>query len=104
MGQVIWLRVFSHNHQIDRVLVPLLCCTTSDACRAHRWEDGQLVVDEVLETTDRWVMHTATEIKVSIAGVSISIKQQPGELNATRVGVGACLWEGELLLAAYLGA
>lgn len=27
---------------------------------------------------------------------------QPKALNATRMGVGACVWEGELLLAAYL--
>lgn len=29
---------------------------------------------------------------------------QPKAINATRMGVGACLWEGELLLAAYLAS
>jgi hypothetical protein len=28
---------------------------------------------------------------------------QPRDIPASRMGVGACLWEGELLLAAYLG-
>lgn len=28
---------------------------------------------------------------------------QPHAISAKRMGVGACLWEGELLLAAYLG-
>jgi hypothetical protein len=28
---------------------------------------------------------------------------QPHAITAKRMGVGACLWEGELLLAAYLG-
>lgn len=29
---------------------------------------------------------------------------QPKAINATRIGVGACVWEGELFLATYLGA
>jgi hypothetical protein len=28
---------------------------------------------------------------------------QPHAIPASRMGVGACLWEGELFLAAYLG-
>ena len=32
------------------------------------------------------------------------LKQQPHALTAARMGVGACLWEGELLLAAYLSS
>jgi hypothetical protein len=36
--------------------------------------------------------------------VTVRLKQEPGGLNASRLGVGACLWEGELFLAAYLGA
>jgi predicted nicotinamide N-methyase len=29
---------------------------------------------------------------------------QPKALNASRMGVGACVWEGEMLLAAYLAS
>lgn len=32
-----------------------------------------------------------------------SAAMQPHAITAKRMGVGACLWEGELLLAAYLG-
>jgi hypothetical protein len=31
------------------------------------------------------------------------LHSQPRDIPASRMGVGACLWEGELLLAAYLG-
>lgn len=34
----------------------------------------------------------------------VRLKQQPHALTAARMGVGACLWEGELLLAAYLSS
>lgn len=66
------------------------------------WEDGQPVTKK-LEVTDRWEIHAANEVTVCIADVSVRIKQLPNALNASRLGVGACLWEGELLLANYLG-
>jgi hypothetical protein len=59
-----------------------------------------------LEKTDRWTLHTAVELQGTLPwanNVMIRLKQEPHALNATRMGVGACLWEGELFLAAYLG-
>lgn len=50
-------------------------------------------------------MHQADVITVEVdAGLSVAVKQRPRDIPASRMGVGACLWEGELLLAAYLGA
>ncbi len=79
-----------------------------------------------LTRTDRWQLHSAVELMVShqaslarsmlhahvhlqvtlpwADNVSVKLKQEPHALNATRIGVGACLWEGELFLTAYLGA
>ena len=34
----------------------------------------------------------------------LRLQQEPHALGAARMGVGACLWEGELLLAAYLAS
>lgn len=36
-------------------------------------------------------------------GLTVAVKQRPRDIPASRMGVGACLWEGELLMAAYLG-
>ena len=58
-----------------------------------------------MEKTDRWELHSAVELQVTLPwanDVTLRLKQEPHALNATRMGVGACLWEGELLLAAYL--
>ncbi|GAX73872.1 hypothetical protein CEUSTIGMA_g1322.t1 [Chlamydomonas eustigma] len=68
------------------------------------WEDGCRVEKE-LDKTDRWTLHTAVELQVTLPwanNVMIRLKQEPHALNASRMGVGACLWEGELFLAAYL--
>ncbi|GFR43932.1 hypothetical protein Agub_g5070 [Astrephomene gubernaculifera] len=68
------------------------------------WEDGQRF-ERQLETTDRWVLHAADELTLTLSdGNSVTIKQQPKAINATRIGVGACVWEGELFLAAYLAS
>ncbi|GIL70834.1 hypothetical protein Vretimale_3918 [Volvox reticuliferus] len=66
------------------------------------WEDGERYERQV-ETTDRWVLHTADELTLVVNDEkSVTITQQPKAINATRMGVGACVWEGELFLAAYL--
>jgi hypothetical protein len=36
--------------------------------------------------------------------VFVDLCVQPNALNANRIGVGACVWEGELLLCAYLAS
>lgn len=35
--------------------------------------------------------------------VTVAIQQQPNALTAKKMGVGACVWDGAFLLAAYLG-
>ncbi|KAG1670766.1 hypothetical protein FOA52_013993 [Chlamydomonas sp. UWO 241] len=70
------------------------------------WEDGKRV-EKDLERTDRWTLHSAVEMQVTLPwadNVTVRLKQEPGGLNASRLGVGACLWEGELFLAAYLAS
>ncbi|KAJ9518920.1 hypothetical protein QJQ45_026231 [Haematococcus lacustris] len=72
------------------------------------WEDGQRF-ERDLERTDRWQVHAADEVHVTVldcAGepVTVKLKQQPHALTARRMGVGACVWEGEMLLAAWLAA
>jgi hypothetical protein len=62
--------------------------------------------EQDLETTDRWTLHSAVEMQVTMPwahDVTVRLKQEPHALTAARLGVGACLWEGELFLAAYLG-
>ncbi|KAI8470255.1 MAG: putative methyltransferase-domain-containing protein [Monoraphidium minutum] len=50
-------------------------------------------------------MHEADLITVEVdEGLAVAVKQKPRDIPASRMGVGACLWEGELLLAAYLAA
>lgn len=56
-----------------------------------RWEDGQKV-ERVLDQTERWAMHAADEVQLTIGGVILRIKQQPHALTGSKVGVGACLW------------
>eukprot|EP00798_Chlamydomonas_sp_ICE-L_P020002 gene20002-26715_t len=67
------------------------------------WEEGKLV-EEKPETTDRWTIHSAHELQIELAGCTVRLKQNPHALTAARMGVGACVWEGELLLAAYLAS
>ncbi|KAG2498939.1 hypothetical protein HYH03_003129 [Edaphochlamys debaryana] len=71
------------------------------------WEDGERF-ERVMELTDRWTLHACDELTLSLpvpsGEVSVTIKQQPKAINATRMGVGACVWEGELFLAAYLAS
>ncbi|GLC74386.1 hypothetical protein PLESTF_001507500 [Pleodorina starrii] len=68
------------------------------------WEDGERYERQV-ERTDRWVLHTADELTLTVGeDKSVTIRQQPKAINATRMGVGACVWEGELFLAAYLAS
>lgn len=69
---------------------------------AFSWEDGQRV-ERYLDQLDRWAMHAADEVTIEFPEVAVCLKQQPNAISATRMGVGACMWEGELVLAAYLG-
>lgn len=71
------------------------------------WEDGERF-ERQLDTTDRWVLHASDECCVTFdcsgKDLEVTIRQQPKAINATRIGVGACVWEGELFLATYLAS
>uniref|UniRef100_A0A383VXQ9 FAM86 N-terminal domain-containing protein n=1 Tax=Tetradesmus obliquus TaxID=3088 RepID=A0A383VXQ9_TETOB len=65
------------------------------------WEDGERV-DKILEKPDRWQLHSADQVIMHIDDMQVVINQKPHEVTAKKLGVGACAWEGEMLLAAYL--
>ncbi|KAI3433337.1 hypothetical protein D9Q98_003155 [Chlorella vulgaris] len=71
------------------------------------WEDGELV-QKRLQAPSRWDVHSAEEVAVTLGGdVRIRILQQPHQLagagvNPDKLGVAAALWDGALVLAAYL--
>ncbi|KAK9815244.1 hypothetical protein WJX72_000525 [[Myrmecia] bisecta] len=68
------------------------------------WEDGQ-PVQSWLTSPDRWQTQAAERVTVEVQpGLSVLIQQQPSKLTANRLGVGACLWDGALVLTAYLSA
>lgn len=62
------------------------------------------MVTKTLQALDRWEVHSAERLIVSLAGLRLAVVQQPTSLTARRVGVGACLWDGALVLAGYLAA
>lgn len=59
-----------------------------------------------LEKPDRWEVHAAERVAVTLGPLPapLAVVQQPNSLTARRLGVGACLWDGAILLAAYLAA
>eukprot|EP00775_Hariotina_reticulata_P013046 gene13044-13173_t len=65
------------------------------------WEDGE-PVDRFLDKPDRWQLHSADQVTMHIEDLSVTINQKPHAITAKKLGVGACAWEGEMLLAAYL--
>jgi len=66
------------------------------------WEDGHRL-EKVLDRLDRWEVHAADGIDVTVGNVTIHLQPQPRMLAAAKVGVGACLWDSALVLTAYLG-
>ena len=56
----------------------------------------------VLDAPDRWLVHLADDLSVNLNGMTIYINQRPKCLAHSQVGVGACLWDGSLVLAANL--
>lgn len=57
----------------------------------------------MLDRLDRWEVHAADGIDVTVGNVTIHLQPQPRMLAAAKVGVGACLWDSALVLTAYLG-
>lgn len=69
--------------------------------RCRRWEDGERV-HRALTSPDRWEVHAASQVLVTLGNLKLTILQQPAAIHGQKMGVGACLWDGALLLAAYL--
>jgi len=61
-------------------------------------------VVQTLSNPDRWLVHSAEEVKVTLGHLQLTIVQKPKSLTALKIGVGACLWDGAILLAAFLAA
>ncbi|CAK0787864.1 hypothetical protein CVIRNUC_011086 [Coccomyxa viridis] len=57
-----------------------------------------------LTSVDRWTAQNASTITVKVSECSIRITQQPRLLDASRAGVGACLWDSAFVLTAFLAA
>eukprot|EP00878_Enallax_costatus_P045544 GHUV01054954.1.p1 GENE.GHUV01054954.1~~GHUV01054954.1.p1 ORF type:complete len:230 (+),score=59.48 GHUV01054954.1:259-948(+) len=76
---------------------------TSLKIQVKGWEDGE-PVNRLLEKPDRWLMHASDQIILHIDDVQVTVNQKPHAVTAKKLGVGACAWEGEMLLAAYLVA
>ncbi|KAL6776726.1 hypothetical protein ACKKBF_B30695 [Auxenochlorella protothecoides x Auxenochlorella symbiontica] len=66
-----------------------------------KWEDG-VRTSKRLTAADRWEVHSADEVALTLGEMRLRVIQQPWALTARKVGVGACLWDGALVLAAYL--
>jgi hypothetical protein len=70
-------------------------------CTIHSFPSGLEQVDGL--SCDRWMLHAAESVQVTVENIATArISQQPKDLNEGRVGVGAAVWEGELLLATYM--
>ena len=55
-----------------------------------------------METPVRWSVHRADDLSVNLNGMTVHISQRPKSLSYSQVGVGACLWDGSIVLAANL--
>lgn len=78
------------------------------ALEFERWEDGERVRKR-LEEPNRWEVHSAEEVDVTLGDLRLRILQQPHQLagagiNPDKLGVAAALWDGALVLAGYLAA
>jgi predicted nicotinamide N-methyase len=84
------------------------------------WTDGEKQRTTLTNTLDRWEVHCASEVQVTYEvhdapsgapsgaplGASqplcVSVVQKPRALSPDKIGVGACLWDGAIILGAYL--
>ena len=66
-------------------------------------------MEKTLTEPNRWEVHGAEEVAVALGDLRLRILQQPHQLagagaNPDKLGVAAALWDGALVLAAYLVA
>lgn len=65
------------------------------------WTSGCKEV-KTLDHLDRWEVHCADELCVTLGDIQIQVKQKPRSLGSEKLGVAACLWDGALVVGAYL--
>lgn len=65
------------------------------------WTNG-CKENKILDHMDRWEVHCADEVCVTFGDIQIVVKQRPRSLGFDKIGVGACLWDGALVVGAYL--
>ena len=66
-------------------------------------------MQKTLTEPNRWEVHSAEEVAVTMGDLRLRILQQPHQLagagaNPDKLGVAAALWDGAIVLAAYLAA
>jgi predicted nicotinamide N-methyase len=94
---------------------------TSTALQMHvslsfeSWTDGERQVKTLVDGLDRWEVHCASRVAVTFSegtndnastslddAISLQVVQAPRALANEKVGVGACLWDGAIILSTYL--
>jgi predicted nicotinamide N-methyase len=68
------------------------------------WTDGQLEQKTLINELDRWEVHCASSLVVNYDDLSLDVIQKPNSLSNDKIGVGACLWDGAVILGAYLAS
>lgn len=58
----------------------------------------------VLRRPDRWEVHCAQHVVLSFDGIEVQVIQKPNKLSYEKIGVGACVWDGAMLLGGYLAS
>lgn len=74
-----------------------------DSDNVCSWEDGNKV-SKTLDAPDRWEVHAAERVVITLGDYRVCTVQEPHGLTGGRIGVGACVWDGALLLAGYLAS
>jgi predicted nicotinamide N-methyase len=74
------------------------------------WTDGERQTKTLVDSLDRWEVHAAETVTLTYATSDhanqsippLRIIQAPRALANSKIGVGACLWDGAIILGAYL--
>lgn len=69
----------------------------------ERWTDGEKELKR-LNHLDRWEVHSAERIVVRLQDLQLTVEQRPRDLSHDKLGVGACVWDGAIILSAYLAS
>jgi predicted nicotinamide N-methyase len=76
------------------------------------WTDGERQVKTLVDGLDRWEVHCASRLTVTFSddiestclddAIRLQVVQAPRALANEKMGVGACLWDGSIILGTYL--